>query len=237
MNQTPILPFMNDNDFLDIIKLTFDKALEAKVKAENNIHKNVIDPFLMIFEMSGFELNEEQWLKNEKTRQAQKTLSNHIGLFHQKCIGAINGWIDLGTKEIVDVVHHEKRIIAEIKNKYNTVKQSDLIGIYSTLENLVMPKTQKYKGYTSYYVEIIPRKPHRFNECFIPSNNKTGDHPPRNELIRRIDGASFYELVTNDKQALAKIYNVIPIAIQRLYPNLTKIDTTQVKRYFTRAYG
>lgn len=191
----------------------------------------------MIFEMNGFELTEEEWLKNEKNRQAQKTLSNNIGLFHQRCIGAINGWEDLGKKEIVDVVNNQTKVIAEIKNKHNTVKGSDLINLYYTLEDLVMNKLGKYKNYTSYYVEIIPKKPQRFNECFMPSNNKVGAHPQANELIRKIDGASFYELITNEKDALEKLYDAIPIAIQRLYPDLPIIDTNRAKQYFTRAYG
>jgi len=46
------------------------------------------------------------------------------------------------------------KIIAEIKNKYNTTKGADKKTLYDNLELALL---NKYKGYTGYYVEIIPK--------------------------------------------------------------------------------
>jgi len=65
---------------------------------------NIIDPFLMIFEMGSFNLDSTSWTSNEMVRQAQKTLSNKIGWFHQKMLGSIDGWEDLETREMLDLL-------------------------------------------------------------------------------------------------------------------------------------
>lgn len=236
MDQATILPYITDEDFLSIVDEILSVGVKALKQADNAVNRNVIDPFLMLFEMGSFTLDHAHWLTNEKTRQAQKTLSNSIGIFHQKIIGAVHGWDDLATGKLVDVVNDERMIIAEVKNKYNTVKQSDLIGIYHGLEELVMPKMQHYKGYTAYYVEIIPKKPMRYDECFTPPDRETGKRASVNELIRKIDGASFYELVTGEKEALAMLYDAIPIAIKIVRSDIGTIDIENAKRYFTQAY-
>jgi len=156
-------------------------------------------------------------------------------------IGSLVGWEDLGTREMIDVVNHEKRIIAEIKNKYNTVKQSDLIGLYSDMEGLVMHKTQKYRGYTAYYVEIIPRKAVRYNQAFTPPDRKTGGKAAVNELVRRIDGASFYALASGYENALVQLYEALPVAIanilEKMEKDIPELDLSRLRSYFSAAYG
>ena len=61
------------------------EALEAKRK---EFGKNVIDPFAAMFEMAGFGLDHAAWVNAELMRQAQKTLLNLVGEFHQNILGA-----------------------------------------------------------------------------------------------------------------------------------------------------
>jgi len=173
--QSSLLPWLNKQKLIAIVEEVLASGFKAMKIADEKMDKNTIDPFLMLFEMGSFNLDSSSWIINEKARQAQKTLSNKIGWFHQKMIGSLSGWEDLGTREMMDVVNHEKRIIAEIKNKYNTVKQSDLIGLYSDMEGLVMHKTQKYRGYTAYYVEIIPKNIIKY---LRPPTAKPAKRPP-----------------------------------------------------------
>ncbi len=63
----------------------------------------------------------EIWYKNETARQAQKTLQNHLGDFHQRILGSVKGWTDMHTGGVIDLISHDTKIIAEVKNKYNTV--------------------------------------------------------------------------------------------------------------------
>ena len=232
-----LLPYISDAVFLQTVKKVLDVGMDAIAKADRAFNRNVIDPFSMLFEMGSFGLDEASWLQNEKNRQAQKTLSNSIGLLHQGILGAVQGWQDLHTGGLVDVVNTEQEIIAEIKNKYNTVKGSDLIGIYQGLSDLIMPKGQQYRGYTAYYVEIIPKSPKRYNRCFTPSNRATGTLAPANEHIRQIDGASFYALATGHENALEMLYDKLPQAMQQCYPDMPKWDTVKAKRYFHQAFG
>lgn len=177
---------------------------------EKDIFENVIDPFSSIIEASINEQDYENWLKSEKSRQFQKTLQNTVGNLHQALLGNIDGVEDLGVGGVVDIVCHEKKIIAEIKNKFNTTKGNHKVSIYDDISKLL---TTKYKGYTGYYVEIIPKKPEMYNKCFTPSDNtiqeKTKKTRARREDIRIIDGRSFYEILTGDKDAIFKIHKLI----------------------------
>jgi Eco47II restriction endonuclease len=210
----PLLTFISDDDLVQITQGLLTKAGEAYKKAEQNLDRNVVDPFAMLFEMSGFNLVQETWLANEKVRQAQKTLQNHVGAFHQAILGKVPGWANLGTGNIVDIVSVERKMVAEIKNKYNTVKGSDRVKVYDQMARLVMDKGQQYKGFTAYYVEIIPKSASRYNKEFITPDNTTGQPRPMNSLIRQIDGYSFYALATGVPDALAQLFNVLPDVIE-----------------------
>jgi len=231
------LPFLPDAVFLKIVQGVLDKGTKALLQSETDMHRNVIDPFSMLFEMGCFELTPEDWAAREKTRQAQKTLSNEIGIIHQNILGSIQGWENLGKNGIVDVVNHDRKIIAEIKNKYNTVKGSDQIGLHTHLHDMVTHKTQTYRGYTAYYVEIIPKKPDRYDECFTPPNNKTGTKATPNERVRRIDGASFYALATGYPDALSLLYNALIRAVEALKSDFHFANKAGIFKFFTTAYG
>jgi hypothetical protein len=127
-------------------------------------------------------------------------------------------------------------IIAEVKNKHNTVTGSKLVDVYKGLESLVMPNGQIYKGYTAYYVEIVPKKPVRVNITFTPSDPRTSTRCSPNEKIRKIDGASFYTLVTGVEDALEQVYNSLPKVIKDLQPNFDVASSRGADNYYKKAY-
>jgi len=194
------LSFIEDEELEKIITKVLNKGQSALKKGEEKFGRNVIDPFSILFEMGSFEIDFNQWNRNEQLRQAQKSLSNAIGNFHQNILGSIKGWEVLPTG--MDIVNHERKIIGEVKNKHNTIKGSDKSGLYSNMENLVMLKGHIYKDYTAYYIEIIPKTPKRYNDPFTPSNPRIGSLCSVNPLIRQIDGYSFYSLATGINNAL-----------------------------------
>jgi hypothetical protein len=211
-------------------------ATAAKNKAENKFGKNVIDPFSAIFEMAGFGMTYDEWIISEKSRQAQKTLQNVVGEFHQTLLGSCVGWKNMGKGNIIDLYSADKKIIAEVKNKYNTISGGKLADLYWSLEDAVTKKTSIYKRFTAYYVSIIPNKPERFDELFTPSDKEKGQKCPDNDLIREIDGASFYSLVTNEKNALENLYDVLPVVINEITGKNT-LDKAKLKGLFKMAYG
>ncbi|WP_045402070.1 Eco47II family restriction endonuclease [Vibrio campbellii] len=236
-----LLEFISDEELLLEVSLLVEKTIEKRKQAELHFTKNVIDPFCSLFEAPGFPTH-DAWKQSELMRQTQKTIQNHVGTFHQKVLGHVDGWKDLGTGSVVDLVNEELRIIAEVKNKYSTVTGGDLSNKYYSLEGLISPKHSKFKGYTSYFVQIIPKKAIRYNEPFTPSDKEKGEACTPNELIRVIDGASFYELVTGRKDALKELHEVLPHVIEKAYKNLdddrfTFDDVASYAKYFELAYG
>lgn len=233
------LSFISDHDLEEAVDNLLTVAHAALKKAEIKFDKNVIDPFAAIFEMAGFNVNENTWRSNEKTRKAQKTLGNHIGAFHQSILDKVRGWENPGPGGIVDLISNDQKIIAEIKNKHNTVKGSNLTHLYTDLENLVMPKTSKYKDYTAYYAVIIPKKPDRFDLPFVPSDNVMGKRKPENALIRKIDGFTFYDKVTGVDGALLKLFKTLPSVIQsnQKANGYRFEDTSFLNAFFDAAFG
>lgn len=236
------LNYIEDKKLKEIVKLVLDKGINRKKEADEKFTKNVIDPFGSLFEAAAFDVDHNTWKSAETIRQCQKTLQNHVGDLHQKILGNVNGWEDLGTGSVVDLVCENNRILAEVKNKYNTVTGGKLADQYYSLERLVMPKASKYRSYKAYFVNIIPKKPSRFNKTFEPSDKDKGAKCPKNELIRVIDGASFYELVTGDKNAITDLYAALPVVIEDIFkteygqPGFEIPDKQEFAKYFNLAY-
>ena len=244
-NQTYMayLPWISDSALEAEVQKILDTAQNARQKAVVEFNKNVIDPFSVIFEMTGFQIpSVSDWERNEKNRQSQKTLSNTFGTFHQGILGNVQGWRDLGTGESADVESISQKIIAEIKNKFNTVKGSDLVNTYDHLESLVMPITSKYRGFTAYYVEIIPKqrsgKAQSYDEPFTPSDKATKSRRYSNEKIRKIDGKSFYAMVTGHSNALEQLYSVLPMVIKKKTAiQFHEDDLSAMRSYFGKAFS
>jgi hypothetical protein len=231
------LNWIDDKQLQEAVKHLLLKANEAQHKAQKDFTKNVIDPFSTLFEMAGFDIEYNAWLESEKTRQAQKTLLNHVGEFHQNILGCVKGWTNLTKGNVVDILSEKKKVIGEIKNKYNTISGGKLAELYSSLEKLVMPKASVYKGYTAYYVAIVPKKPQRFNREFTPSDKEKGEKCALNEKIREIDGASFYALVTGDENALENLFDVLPTVIKAVSKNTKQLPEKQkLKEFFKKAF-
>lgn len=236
----PTLSFISDQDLEESIHNLLVLAHGALEQVELKFNKNVIDPFSAIFEMAGFKINEDEWKMHEQARKAQKTLSNHIGSFHQAILGKVKGWKNPGPEGMgVDLVSAEHKVIAEIKNKHNTVKGSDLAKLYAELENYVDRKTSMYKDYTAYYVEIVPKKPKRYDVPFTPSDRSMGRKKPEHHLIRKIDGYSFYKLVTGVDDALLQLFKALPEVIQaNKQAEGYKFSNTQfLDKFFEIAFG
>jgi hypothetical protein len=230
------LPWISDEDLTAVVAALLAKAEEAVQKAETKFGRNVIDPFSAIFQIAGFGINHEKWRIAEQTRQAEKSLQNHIGDFHQSILCKVPGWEI--PPDIMDLVCHERRIIAEVKNKHNTLTGTNLINLYNVMNNAVSPKHSKFNNYTAYYVTVIPKRPVRFDKTFFPSDRQTGTRTQENELIRHMDGAGFYHLATGHQDALKDLFTVLPKIIADI--SGTGISTTDFKilmDYFQSAYG
>ncbi|NMA43249.1 MAG: Eco47II family restriction endonuclease [Oligosphaeraceae bacterium] len=233
------LSWISDEKLLDAFVTLADSIKRGKDKAENDRGRNIIDPFSAIFTLSFFEMNHLHWLEMEVFRQAEKSLTNAIGNFHQQILGSVDGWQNLGTKANVDIVNAEREIIAEIKNKFNTVKGADRINIYNSLHDCIYGKVSRYKGYKAYYVTIIPQKPEGICRPFAPSDSKSGKKPPEDENIMEIDGKRFYSLVTGAETAMEDLFKVIPqiLATDHFHLRLDDESKVYVNKLFRWAFS
>jgi len=156
----------------------------------------------------------------------------------------VNGWVDMEVGHVADIVNNQKMIIAEIKNKHNTTKGSDKVRIYDGLAGLLGKK--EYRDYKAYYVEIIPKGAIRYDMPFVPPDNTTRTRRVANDNIRQIDGYSFYELATGEKDALKKLYKALPAAIAQCCQDLQEENVyfqqnvefdVEFEKLFFKAFG
>jgi hypothetical protein len=225
MNDIEFRNFLDGEILEDEVKTLLKLAVSAKIKADKHFGRNVVDPFAAIFEIAGFKSDHHAWKISETARQAQKTLQNGIGEFHQKILGSVPGWTDMRRGSVVDLRNDSLKIIAEIKNKFSTVSGGKLADVYKSLDGLVSPKNSIYKDYTAYFVNVISKKKKRSDIVFTPSDKDKGAKCPSNPLIRIIDGASFYDLVFQRANSLQEIHRAVPQVVNKI----AVIDKTIVR--------
>lgn len=203
--------YVDDTILLEEIKKVLNVVKNALNDVDQKIHSNVLDPFSAFFESAHHNITYEQWLEQEKIRQVQKTLQNQIGYFHQGILGAIDGWKDLGHGGGLDIESEDQKIIAEIKNKHNTMNSTSSVGTYDKISHRL--KTDK-KGFIGYVVTIIPKTSTRFKKPFQPSID--GKPRPKRKDILLVDGATFYEVVTGDRNGLEMLFKALPDATRQV---------------------
>src|SRR5690606_22475204 len=103
------LSWITDDALFGATGRLLEKAVGIKEQAEKNVNKNVIDPFSALIQIGGFSLEYNDWLTAEITRQAQKSLQNHIGDFHQNILGSIEGWENKKTGNVIDLVNTNRK--------------------------------------------------------------------------------------------------------------------------------
>ncbi len=223
----PYLSFISDEDLLNAVQKVISKIEIASHRSENKLYRNVLDPFSALFDAITHSITYDEWIKSEKIRQIQKTMQNAIGDFHQEILGSITGCENLGIGGGLDVCDRKKKIIAEIKNKFNTTKGNHKSEIYDAISAKL--KSPEFKDFTGYYVEIIPQNKKIYDKPFVPSDNKTKNRRVENTKIRIIDGKSFYKLMTGDDLALQKLFEALPHVIVDNFPY--KFDKKDAMKY------
>ena len=224
----PYLKFISDKNICSAVANVIRVIEIAENDAYAKLHTNVIDPFSALFHGLTRSIAYKEWIEQEKARQTQKTMQNAIGDFHQEVLGHIPGWKNLGSGGVLDVANEKMKIIAEIKNKFNTTKGNYKVEIYDAIKTKL--KTPTYNDYTGYYVEIIPRKNTTYDKPFTPPDNKTSKRRPTRKKIRVIDGVSFYTMATGRKNALRELFEVLPEVISTNHKY--KLSKKEEKEYF-----
>ena len=205
-----LLPYITDDDLYRATKTLVDAAFAAEKKVEQNPYRNVIDPFSALVDAARQRITTVEWMNQEKSRQIQKAFANALGDFHQDVLGSMPGWENAGRGGSYDVKNSEKRIIAEVKNKHNTMNARSAISVYDNLQRHLDYSEDNIK--LAYLVEVVPKTPKPYNDIpFAPSERGT-KRPARKDILK-IDGKSFYALASGHDDALRMLYDTLPAVL------------------------
>ena len=212
--------FVSDKHFLECVKNVCEGYPGDEKEVE--LTKHTLDIVKMIFDMENHKINVDEWIKTEKMRQTDKTVNNKIGIFHQKLLGGVKGWEDLGTGNPlgVDLKKMDNSVFVELKNRYNTVKGEDLKHVFDKLKKVA----DKYPKAIVYYAYIIPKKPGSGEKVW-----KTSQREPNDKIIE-VWGYRIYEIVTGDKKALKKMWDALPIVIEKVLEKKSAIQKKDMKK-------
>ena len=168
------------------------RASDAKSKAPERVRGNVRDPFSSLVAASTFEVQDaNELVELQSLESALRGGSNAIGEFHQSVLGSVPNWEnhDAG----YDLVCESRRMLAEVKNKHNTMNSTNRREVIEGLRTGIQQRRGTWKGYL---VIVIPRKPERYEITL-------------NSRLYEVDGATFYELVTGEANAIHDLFEYL----------------------------
>lgn len=228
MGKNKYLDFVSDKHFLNCVKYVCDSYPEDDKNVE--LTKHSLDALKMVFDMMNHNLDFDEWIGSEKVRQIDKTVNNRIGEFHQKLLGGVNGWEDLGRGHPlgIDLKKQDNSIFIELKNRYNTVKGEDLKHVFDKLKRVADENPES----KVYYAYVVPKKPSSGEKIWKTSQRE------EDKRIFEVWGLKVYDIVTGDKNALLKVFEAIPLAIKDIYKNksLPKKETEIISNIFKKTF-
>lgn len=198
--------FITDEDFLACIERLYNKYED--LKEEYTVKKfmnNQVDPLKLTSDMLINGLSEQEMIEAEINRQMDKSISNYIGHFQEELLGKIPGYEHTALSGY-DIRKKDDTLFAEIKNKENTVNSSSKEATYQKL----MGFADENPGAKCYWVSLIAKKSYH-GQWYLSINKgkRVYDHPN----VYAISGDQFYELLTGDPEAFAKVLRAYPIAL------------------------
>ncbi len=189
-----VLPWIADRDLSVALDALTQRSSNAREQATTRMRRNIIDPFSSLIIASILGIDDARALKAiQENASALSGIGNALGSFHQQILGAVKGWRnhDAG----YDLENTGGRIVAELKNKHNTMNAANRQAILTNLDTAVQ---QKGRGWTGYLVIVIPRTTVRYKKRLNTSRP-----------VFEIDGASFYAEATGSENALRDLFFVL----------------------------
>lgn len=226
------LDFVSDEHFLECVKYVCDSYPQISTEVDmGELGELGLDVFKMIFDINTRKITVDDWINSEVIRQADKTVSNRVGEFHQKLLGGVKGWKDLGRGHSlgIDLKNDKNTIFIELKNKHNTVKGEDLKHVFDKLKRI----SDQYLKAFVYYAYIIPKRPGSGERVWRTSQRE------QCEQVMEAWGARVYEIVTRDKNALEKTWIALPKAVEEVLGQKSLIRKKDMKRlaeFFRQAF-
>lgn len=190
MSDIPV--WISETDLRRAINKFVSRANNAKRYSNTRMGKNVVDPFSSLIVASTLNVDSmEALISIQQNASALGGIYNALGDFHQQVLSSVDGW----TNHVAsyDLENTTKKVLAEIKNKHNTMNSKNREAVEGKLNSALQVKG---KGWTAHLVIIIPKNPSRYKKQLV-----------MNRPVYEIDGASFYELVTGEHNALQNLFH------------------------------
>jgi hypothetical protein len=203
------LDFIADEDLFNHVLKTV-KSYRFKIDLKK-FNRNIIDPIKLTFDSIVYNQTIEETIENEVLRQLDKGNSNLIGYFHQNIFKYFSeDWHVPMTG--YDIENVNKKIYVEMKNKHNTMNSSSGGKTYMRFQNTIIKDSEAQ----CYLVEIIAKKSQ--NIPWVITLDKV--RQPQHKGIRRVSIDKFYQIVTGDEFAFAKLCKVLPTVITDVVESL-----------------
>lgn len=210
------LEFVSDENLLKSIGNLYVSYEKAKANiSKKSFFNNKVDVFKMTFDSKFNNQDAKELIEYEILRQVDKSINNSIGTFHEEILGGISGF-QRGNLSGFDIKSDDDTLFADIKNKHNTMNSSSAEALFQKLKHYA----DSYKSANCYWVQILAKG--SFNERWVAEiNGKEYSH----SRVFKISGDKFYELLTGDKKALFKLYDVLPKVIDD-FKKINKISSS-----------
>ena len=166
------------------------------------------DPFLIVAQALVTDTTFQDGLAFEEIRKVNKSLSNALGNMHQGILSIAPNWESLGTTGgVLDIrtkpgyIHPVvgKPIVAEVKNRFNTIKSSEEKEVWDKID-----QAARLTNSQGYLFQIVPKTAERYDQLWEPSGRSA------RPSVRCCDGATAYEIVFERKDALRELYDALP---------------------------
>ncbi|WP_455120077.1 Eco47II family restriction endonuclease [Rothia dentocariosa] len=226
------LTWINSEDLFRVTLKSFEKVFaRANQDFDPQESKNAIDPFGAVFLMGATGIDYRTWVDVENSRQVGKTLQNAVGNWHQAVLGLAQGWQDKGANGTIYDIESEGevtgfgenpqkavKVIAEVKNKYNTIKASDEANTHKRLR-----EQAKSRGNSiAYLIQIVPKSAELYERRWMPSNVRSSDR------VYVMDGYTAYSKIFKYQGALRELYEILPALMQDVHEELGNSKSVQV---------
>lgn len=228
MAHNKYVSFVPDKVFLSCIGKVCNAYANVKTLTDKDLNKNVIDPFKLIFDLLNKDITLIRWKQEEKLRQADKTINNEIGYFHQHLLGSVKGWEDLNIGGEADIKKKDNSIFIQLKNKFNGVNADSLKNTKLRLFEL----SKRYPNANMYLAFLIGRsgssgeRPLKINGKIYPN-------------IKEVWGKKVYELVTGTQDSLEEVWVALPVALNFVLAKnrkISKMEKVELVEYFKKAF-
>lgn len=196
-----------DEDKLEgVIRSFLDSFHNEAEEAKSKIEKKTLDPIIFALDYSS-QGAQFDWRQAALSQTLRKTREGRIGHLHQELVSLVPGWRVLPQQNAdPDLVCDDKKLIVELKTREDTVKGSNLTGIY---DDLLGGVTGAFRGYVGLYAYILNknRGGKTAPRPFTPPDNKTKQSRPEDKRILQVDGRILWAIAIDPDQKIEPPYS------------------------------